>query len=249
MESDPGPGRPGYNRGVAQQRLSRRNFLKGLGVAATAVLAPPAPPTPPPVATPEPRSTPLPPVPTTTEVQQYFVSEADYHQLPPECYAENLIQPLEIIVHWDGNQRGRSLWLAPVTFETLRFTQQSSHFAVDYKRAWQMLPMYRSLVQQSYGAKGYNWESINIEMAGTDFDLPPNQPPEAEVQRTVELVALLMDYYAIGFEHVAGHFERDPSGLKRDPGVQFMALFRQRLQDYRAALSPAKRQFWANGSG
>ena len=66
---------------------------------------------------------------------------------------------------WDGNQHGRPLWLAPVTFDTLRFTQQSSHFAVDYKQAWQLLPMYQTVVQQSYGARGYNWESINIEMA------------------------------------------------------------------------------------
>jgi hypothetical protein len=258
----PGTGQSSAQAGIAgetSRRQTRRTFLKELGLAGSLPwllrLLPPAPPTPPPVATapsvatPVPRSTPLAPVPTTTETQQYFVPAADYHPLPPECYADNLIQPQEIIVHWDGNQHGRALWLAPVTFETLRFTQQSSHFAVDYKRAWQLLPMYQTVVQQSYGAKGYNWESINIEMAGTDFDQPPNQPPEDEVRRTVALVALLMDYYAISFEHVAGHFERDPSGLKRDPGVKFMAQFRQRLQAYRAAQAPAKRQFWAGPEG
>ncbi len=238
---------------------SRRSFLKALSIAAAAGLAPAlasvplAPPTPPRlspssiVATPEPRTTPLPPVPTTAEARQYFVPEADYHELPAGCFADNLIQPLEIIVHWDGNQHGRVNWLAPVTFGTLSFTQQSSHFAVDYKRTWQMLPMYQTVVQQSYGAKGYNWEAINVEMAGTDFDLPQNQPPDTEVQRTVALVSLLMDYYAIGFEHVAGHFERDPSGLKRDPGVKFMAEFRQMLSSYRATLAPNKRRYWVSG--
>jgi hypothetical protein len=204
--------------------------------------------TPPLAATPVALSTPLTPVPTTNEPAQFFVPKSDYHELPPECYAQNLIQPLEIIVHWDGNQRGRALWLAPITFDTLRFTQQSSHFAVDYKRSWQLLPMYQTVVQQSYGAKGYNWESINIEMAGTDFDLPGSQPPESEVQRTVQLVSLLMDYYHIDFQHVAGHYERDPSLMKHDPGVKFMAVFRQRLLAYRADLGPAKLKYLVNSN-
>jgi N-acetyl-anhydromuramyl-L-alanine amidase AmpD len=211
--------------------------------------APGAPPTPPPAATPEVRSTPLAPVPSTSEHRQYFVPASDYHELPPESYAQNLIQPQEIIVHWDGNQHARALWLAPVTFDTLRFTQQSAHFAVDYKQAWQLLPMYQTVVQQSYGAKGYNWESINIEMAGTDFDLPANQPPESEVQRTLQLVSMLMDYYQIDSQHVAGHYERDPSRLKHDPGVKFMAAFRQRLQSYRLALAPSKRIYWSASDG
>src|SRR5262249_37172324 len=111
---------------------SRRSLLKALALAAAGGLGPAAllapvvpapPPTPPPVPTPVPLSTPLAPVPTTTEDRQFFVPLADYHELPPECYAQNLIQPLEIIVHWDGNQHGRPNWLAPITFDTLRFTQ------------------------------------------------------------------------------------------------------------------------------
>jgi hypothetical protein len=210
------------SRAGTSRLVSRRDFLKILGVlvghhiSVRAQLFP-VPPTPPAPPTPVPRTTPLPGPPSTGEPRQYFVPAADYHELPASCYADSLIPPFEIILHWDGNQHGRALWLAPVTFDTLRFTQQSSHFAVDYKRAWQMLPMYQTVVQQSYGAKGYNWESINIEMAGTDFDLPENQPPESEVQRTLQLVSLLMDYYRIDFQHVVGHYERDPSRLKRDP--------------------------------
>lgn len=240
---------------MLHRSYSRRLVLRALSIGAAAVLVPelPAPdaplaPTPPPAATPEARTTPLAPAATTTEPRQYFVPAVDYHELPPECYAQNLIQPQEIILHWDGNQHGRAVWLAPVTFDTLRFTQQSSHFAVDYKQAWQLLPMYQTVVQQSYGAKGFNWESINIEMAGTDFDLLGNQPPESEVQGTLQLVSLLMDYYKIDVQHVAGHYERDPSRLKRDPGVKFMSTFRQKLFSYRSALAPNKRRFWVNGN-
>ena len=233
-----------YNRAVPGRSYSRRRFLKALTIVAAAGFTPPAPPTPPPAATPVARPPSLPLNPSTTEPRQYFVPVTDYHELPASSYAQNLIQPLEIILHWDGNQHGRPLWLAPVTFETLSYVQQSSHFAVDYKQVWQLLPMYRTVVQQSYGAQGFNWESINIEMAGTDFDQPGNLPPEAEVRRTLQLVSLLMDYYAIAFEHVAGHYERDPRGTKRDPGVKFLASFRERLVAYRAARSPNKMQFW-----
>jgi hypothetical protein len=49
-----------------------------------------------------------------------------------------------------------------------------------------------------------------------------------------------MDFYGIAFEHVVGHFERDDRGLKQDPGVKFMATFRERLKAYRTQLSPTK---------
>lgn len=190
---------------------------------------------------------PTPPVPTpaTDEAREYFVASADYHELPPECYAQNLIRPLEIILHWDGNRHGRDLWVTPVTFETLQLLQQSSHFAVDYKRIWQMLPMYGTVVQESHGAQGYNWEAINVEMAGTEFDLPDNFPPESEIALTVALVSQLMDFYQIAYEHVVGHYERDPRGDKRDPGRRFMAAFRERLAAYRGRLTPLKQQLFA----
>jgi len=208
-------------------RLTRRRFLQALAVVAAGGLVPP---------------TPLAPTPTTAEAPEYFVPLADYHLLPPECYAQNLIRPFEIIVHWDGNRQGRDLWLAPITFETLQYTQQSAHFAVDYKRIWQMLPMYRTVVQESFGSMGYNWAAINVEMAGTEFDQPGNAPPDSEVDLTVRLASRLMDHYAIDFKHVVGHFERDPRGDKRDPGVQFMATFRARLAAYRAGRAPLKQQ-------
>jgi hypothetical protein len=210
---------------VGHKALTRRHFLRVLAAAAAVGLAPPTPPA---------------PRPTTDEPRTYFVPLADYHELPPECYAQNLIRPFEIIVHWDGNRQGRDLWLAPITFETLRYVRQSAHFAVDYRRAWQMLPMYPTVVQESYGAMGYNWAAINVEMAGMEFDQPGNAPPESEVALTVRLVSRLMDHYAIAYEHVAGHFERDPRGDKRDPGVNFMATFREKLGAYRASLSPLK---------
>lgn len=206
---------------------SRRRFLKTLALVASAGLAPPTPPV---------------PTVSTREARVYFVAPADYHELPPDCYAHNLIRPLEIILHWDGNRQGRDLWVAPVTFETLQLLQQSSHFAVDYKRIWQMLPMYQTLVQESHGSQGYNWSAINVEMAGTEFDLPENAPPESEVALTVGLVSQLMDFYHIAFEHVVGHYERDPRGDKRDPGIRFMAAFRERLAAYRRQLAPLKQQ-------
>jgi N-acetyl-anhydromuramyl-L-alanine amidase AmpD len=137
------------------------------------------------------------------------------------------------------------LWLAPVTFQTLAYVKQSAHFAVDYKQVWQLLPMYASLVQESYGTKGFNWEAINVEMAGIDFDRPGGQPPDSEVALTVQLVSRLMDHYRIAFAHVVGHYERDPRGDKRDPGETFMAGFRERLAAYRASLSPVKRRHLA----
>ncbi|MCC7358405.1 MAG: N-acetylmuramoyl-L-alanine amidase [Anaerolineales bacterium] len=209
------------------QAVSRRRFLQTLGLAAAGVALPPTPPA---------------ARPTTAERPEYFVPLGDYHELPPECYAQNLIRPFEIIVHWDGNRQGRELWLTPITYETLQFTQQSAHFAVDYKRIWQLLPMFRTVVQESYGAKGYNWAAINVELAGTEFDQPGNAPPASEVDLAVRLVARLMEHYAIAPAHVAGHFERDLRGDKRDPGAQFMAGFRTQLVAYRASRSPLKQQ-------
>jgi N-acetyl-anhydromuramyl-L-alanine amidase AmpD len=213
-----------------QARQSRRRFLKTLAVLASASLAPP---------------TPLAPMPATREPRAYFVALADYHELPPDCYAQNLIRPLEIILHWDGNRQARDLWVAPVTFETLQLLRQSAHFAVDYKRTWQMLPMFQTLVQESHGAQGYNWAAINIEMAGTEFDRPENAPPDSQVALTIGLVSQLMDFYHVAPAHVVGHFERDPRGDKRDPGVLFMANFRKRLGAYRSQLAPLKQQLYA----
>jgi hypothetical protein len=177
----------------------------------------------------------------TDQPREYFVPPDGYHELPPECYESNLIQPREIILHWDGNTQGRDLWLAPITYETLKLLGQSSHFAVDYKRVWQMLPMYQTRVQESHGAKGFNWLAINVEMAGIDFDRPDNYPPEDEIRLTVRLVSQLMDFYGIPLAHVVGHYERDPRGLKQDPGINFMADFHERLRAYRARVSPMKR--------
>lgn len=187
--------------------------------------------------------TPLAPTPATGESPEYFVPLADYQELPPDCYAHNLIRPFEIILHWDGNSRGRDLWLAPITFQTLSYLQQSAHFAVDYQQVLQMLPMYQTLVQEAHGARGYNWAAISVEMAGTEFDLPGSAPPESEVYLTLRLVSRLMDHYHIRFEHVVGHFERDDRGDKRDPGVLFMEQFKERLLAYRTNLSPLKPQF------
>ena len=221
-----------YNGDMPGRPFSRRRFLKSIPWLAAIGLAPPTPPV---------------PLATTSQLREYFVPLANYHELPADCYAQNLIEPLEIIVHWDGNRQGRQLWLAPVTFETLAYVKQSSHFAVDYKQVWQLLPMYGTLVQESFGAKGYNWEAINVEMAGLDFDQPGSEPPDSEVDRTVQLVSRLMDHYQVAFAHVVGHYERDPRGDKRDPSAKFMALFRERLSAYRASLSPVKRRHLAGG--
>jgi N-acetyl-anhydromuramyl-L-alanine amidase AmpD len=219
-----------YNRGVRPRKMSRRQFLAGLPVLAAAGLAPPTPPA---------------PTTATSDRREYFVPVEHYHELPPECYAQNLIRPLEIILHWDGNQLGRDMWVVAVTFETLKYLRQSAHFAVDSRRVWQMLPMHRTTVQESFGARGYNWRAINIEMCGTDFDVPDNYPPEGQIRQTVRLVSHLMDFYSVPFDFVVGHYERDDRGDKRDPGVRFMADFREHLAEYRRELSPVKRQHLA----
>jgi len=214
-------------------KFSRRRFLAAAGGLLAAGLAPqPAGFAPP---------TPTTPNPTTDEPREYFVPLEDYHELPPECYEPNLIRPLEIILHSDDNKRGRDLWVVQITYETLKYLSHSAHFGVDYKQVWQMLPMYQTVVQESHGAKGYNWEAINVEMAGVDFDHQDNYPPENEIRLTVRLISQLMDFYHIPFAHVVGHYERDDRGLKIDPGKKFMADFRKRLKAYRAQLSPTKR--------
>jgi hypothetical protein len=218
--------------------FSRRAFLRaavGLGLMA---LAPPTPATP---GTGGSQTRP-------DEPRVYFTPLEDYHELPADCYAQNLIRPGEIILHWDGNAHGRELWKVQITYETLSYVLQSSHFAVDDKRVWQMLPMYQTLVQESYGAKGYNWIAINVEMAGRDFDLPEFYPAETQIRLTLRLISHLMDFYAIPFEKVFGHFERDDRDLKQDPGVKFMADFRERLKAYRTSLSPLKRSLVASGA-
>ncbi len=177
----------------------------------------------------------------------YFTPLADYRELPADCYADTLIRPGEIILHWDGNRNGRELWKAAVTYETLAYLRQSAHFAVDDRRGLQMLPLYRGLAQESYGAKGYNWIALNVELAGRDFDQPEFAPAESQVRLTVRLVSQLMDFYDIPFAKVVGHYERDDRGLKRDPGLAFMARFREQLAAYRATLSPLKRQLLPDG--
>lgn len=222
--------RVGYNQIVRRRTISRRAFLQVAAGLSAAALGP----TPPPIA-------------TTSEPREYFVPLDDYHELPAESYEPSLIRPLEIIVHSDGNRQGRDLWVAPITFETLKLLGQSSHFAVDFKRVWQLLPMYRTVVQEAHGALGFNQTSLHVEMAGLDFDLPDHYPPESEVVNTVRLVSRLMDFYSIGFAHVVGHYERDPRGIKTDPGRQFMADFRDRLQSYRTSLAPLKRLSLSEG--
>jgi len=189
--------------------------------------------------TPSALPTPGAPAPFTTEPRVYFVPLENYHELPPECYEANLIHPLEIILHWDGNDR-RDLQLAQVTYQTLKLLKQSSHFAVDETKIWQLLPMYQTVVQESHGAKGYNWEAINIEMAGINFDAQDRRPPESQIRLTLLLVSQLMDFYGLPLAHIVGHFERDERGLKQDPGEKFLAEFRERLQAYRVKLSPLK---------
>lgn len=189
--------------------------------------------------------TPLAAHPITLEPRIYFVPLDHYHELPPECYAANLIQPREIILHWDGNS-DPDLQVAAVTFETMKLLAHSSHFVVDDRKIWQMLPMYPTLVQESHGAQGYNWGAINIEMTGINFDAKETAPSETKVRLTLLLVSQLMDYYAIQPEHIAGHYERDLRELKEDPGPKFLAKFREQLNLYRAKRSPLKIDLLSN---
>lgn len=203
---------------------TRRQFLRLAGLGALTALARPGAPQ---------AEAPLgPPV--------YFVAPAGYRELPADCFAANTISPREIILHWDGNRNDRPLWKAVITYETLALLKQSSHFAIDDKRTLQLLPMYRTRVQESYGAKGYNDRSINVELAGREFDQPEFAPAPSQVARTLQLVSLLMDFYHLPPASVVGHYERDDRGLKRDPGPQFMAAFRDQLRAYRANRPPLK---------
>lgn len=218
----------GYN-GRVSSPLGRRRFLWTAAGLAAAALAPRRQ------------------AQTAAGPRVVFTPAADYQELPADCYADRLIQPGEIILHWDGNRNGRELWKAVITYQTLAYLRQSAHFAVDDGRVLQMLPMYRAQVQESHGAQGYNWIAINVEMAGRDFDQPEFAPAEAQIWRTLRLVSALMDYYSIPFEKVLGHYERDARGLKRDPGEQFMADFRELLAAHRRQLSPLKHSVFAEG--
>jgi N-acetyl-anhydromuramyl-L-alanine amidase AmpD len=219
-----------YNPGVPAKTLSRRRFLGASAGLAAAVLAPrPA------LAARE------------SEPPVLFVAAEHYHELPSDCYAPFVIEPREIIVHWDGNRNGRALWLAAITYQTLAYLGHSAHFAVDAFRVWQLLPMYPTQVQESYGAHGFNDVAINVELSGVDFDAPGNAPPDDQVGRAVQLVANLMEYYGIGPAGVVGHFERDLRGKKLDPGPVFMAAFRDRLARYRAARPATRRRLIVDG--
>lgn len=175
----------------------------------------------------------------------YFTPVEAYRPLPPGTYEDSLIVPREIILHWDGNRRGRELWLVEITYQTLALLGNSAHFAVDRFQVWQMLPMYAWRVQEAHGARGYNDRAIHIEMAGVNFDAGANLPPERETRQALHLALALMLYYEIPFESVYGHYERDLPPPSLDPGREYMEYFRGLLAARLKALPAQRRALYA----
>jgi hypothetical protein len=189
------------------------------------------------------------------------VFAGEYREL---TYKDQLVEPTQIILHWDGQPGTSYGWTTRKTFNGLSEIRERSelledgtinvevrstnaHFGVDKEGVVQFLPMYEGYVQHSYGAFGY-YDAINIEMAGNNFTSEDgvSNVPQEEIEHTLNLVINLMIQYEITFDKVVGHYERDTYtdqyGMvhergKLDPGREFMGYFRTLLAE------------WLNGEG
>ena len=134
------------------------------------------------------------------------------------------IVPTEIILHWSESASGNA-----VTYSTLDKRGLSCQLAVDEKETWQMLEFYPEMVEVSYcaGDWEHNTRSINIELAGDDFDNIP--PPPEEYERTLDLVCWLLNQYQIPQENILGHFQIVAE--KKDPGEKFLEEFKEKVEE------------------
>jgi hypothetical protein len=69
-----------------------------------------------------------------------------------------------------------------------------------------------------------NYRTIAIEMTGSDFDLPGNEPTVQQIANALALVCAVMKRYHISILDVFGHHEIELR--KSDPGKNFMSLMR-----------------------
>lgn len=200
---------------------------------------------------------PVPPTPTTTTPTPVYkdcpengngvICFGDYYkELPSSSYDDFKIVPKYIILHWDGRPAGNPKdWLTPSTWNGLAGGPgggYSAHFAVGLDGVGQFLRMYDTTVIQGRAASyEYDPISINIEMAGRDYNDLVAGVADEETQETIkiisaktlDLVVKLMKQYNIPFENVLGHYQIKE---KRDPGDRwlqeyFLPLLKERLTE------------------
>jgi hypothetical protein len=138
---------------------------------------------------------------------------------------QKCITPTTIVIHWSG---GAVVNGVDRTYETLVQRNLACHYATDPATTLEMLQMWENKVEFSWCQGYYNGIGIGIEMSGNCFSAMPaygcsvanvTPPPEAEIQRTINLACWLRQQYNI--ERVVGHFEI-PYADKPDPGQEFL---------------------------
>jgi hypothetical protein len=179
------------------------------------------------------------------ETGKYYFGDY-YVELPRSSYINQLIIPDTIILHTDGQSGDRpEAWNTMTTYWGLGY-DKSVHFAVSQDGVLQMLPMYTATVMHGIGVEpgttaegiyaNYNTHSIQIEMAGRNYDLivtghanpVMEEVVEVTTQKTIDLVVTLMAFYDIPIDNVLGHYQINAGN--RDPGsLYFEQYFLPRL--------------------
>ena len=210
----------------------------------TAVSTPTSTPTPTPMPIPTPTQVPLPYVKCSENGPGYICFGGYYKELPKTAWKDTNIVPRYIILHWDGRpEKPYDKWLSTGTWFGLGNTK-SSHFGVGLDGVGQFLPMFVDSVKQSKAAD--NWtmdaQSINIEIAGRNFNAivtgEANEEMRVTIETvtniTIELVLKLMNQYNIPIENLVGHYQI--LNGKVDPGdlwlqEYFLPKLRDKLED------------------
>lgn len=157
------------------------------------------------------------------KTQRTLAPGAEEKLLKGEGKTNRCMKPMEIILHWNESPAGNA-----VTYEALEKRGLSCQLAVDEKEVWQLLEFYPTLVEVGFCAGDWerNLRSINIELAGDDFDNTP--PPDSELERSLALVCWLLEQYQIPKENIFGHFQIVEE--KKDPGEKFLEEFKERVE-------------------
>ena len=201
-------------------------------------------PTPTPTLTPIPTQVSLPYVKCPKNGPGYICFGDYYKELPKTAWKDINIIPRYIILHWDGRpEKPYDKWLSTGTWFGLGSTK-SAHFGVGIDGIGQFLPMFVDSVKQSKAAD--NWtmdaQSINIEIAGRNFNAivtgEANEEMRVTIETvtniTIELVLKLMNQYNIPIENLVGHYQI--LNGKVDPGdlwlqEYFLPKLRDKLED------------------
>lgn len=157
------------------------------------------------------------------KTQRIISPGAKENLLEGEGKTNRCLKPSEIILHWSESPAGNA-----VTYEALEKRGLSCQLAVDEREVWQLLDFYPTLVEVSFCAGDWerNLRSINIELAGDDFDNTP--PPDSELEKSLTLVCWLLEQYQIPRENIFGHFQIVEE--KKDPGERFLEEFKGRVK-------------------